>query len=152
MAQNVMQRARDVVQSGQLDSIHLAKKRYAQLMDPVCRDHCLTKNELNVLLFLFNNPNLDRAADIVNLRQISKSHVSLSVANLEQRGLLYRVFDPDDRRTAHLKLTEAALPIVQEGSRLQQEFFGRVFAGLSEEELILWHSILDRVCSNIRSL
>lgn len=152
MAQDVLLRARDVVQSGQLDTLQLAKKRYAQLMDPVCRDCDLTKNELDVLLFLYNNPSLDRAADIVNLRQISKSHVSLSVTNLEQRGLLYRVFDPEDRRSVHLKLTEAALPIVQEGRRLQQEFFGRVFDGLSEKELTLWRSILDRVCSNIQSM
>lgn len=152
MAQNVLLRARDVVQSGQLDTIQLAKKKYAQLLDPVCRSYDLTKNEIDVLLFLANNPSLDRAADIVNLRQISKSHVSLSVSNLEQRGLLYRVFDPDDRRTAHLKLKEAALPIAREGNRIQQDFFDRIFAGLSDEEFAFWRSILDRVCSNIQSM
>ncbi len=152
MAQDVLLRARDVMKSGQLDTVQLAKKRYAQLLEPVCREFDVTKNELDVLLFLANNPGLDRAADIVNLRQISKSHVSLSVANLEQRGLLYRVYDPEDRRTAHLKLTEAALSITREGNRLQQEFFSRVFAGLTDEEFALWRSILDRVCSNIKNM
>ena len=85
MAQDIMTRARDVIQSGQLDTIQLAKKRYAQLLDPLCDTWDLNKTEVDILLFLANNPGLDRAADIVRIRQITKSHVSLSVSNLEQR-------------------------------------------------------------------
>ena len=152
MAQDIMTRARDVIQSGQLDTIQLAKKRYAQLLDPLCDTWDLNKTEVDILLFLANNPGLDRAADIVRIRQITKSHVSLSVSNLEQRGFVYRTFDPEDRRTAHLKLREEALPVIREGNRIQQEFFSRIFAGLSEEELAFWRSILDRVCRNIQSM
>lgn len=152
MAQDIMTRARDVIQSGQLDTIQLAKKRYAQLLDPLCDTWDLNKTEVDILLFLANNPGLDRAADIVRIRQITKSHVSLSVSNLEQRGFVYRTFDPEDRRTAHLKLREEALPVIREGNRIQQEFFDRIFAGLSEEEFALWRSILDRVCQNIQSM
>ena len=152
MAQDIITRARDVIQSGQLDTIQLAKKRYAQLLDPLCNTWGLTKTEVDILLFLANNPGLDRAADIVRIRQITKSHVSLSVSNLEQRGFVYRTFDPEDRRTAHLKLREEALPVIREGNRIQQEFLGRIFAGLSEEELAFWRSILDRVCRNIQSM
>ena len=152
MAQDIITRARDVIQSGQLDTIQLAKKRYAQLLDPLCNTWGLTKTEVDILLFLANNPGLDRAADIVRIRQITKSHVSLSVSNLEQRGFVYRTFDPEDRRTAHLKLREEALPVIREGNRIQQEFFSRIFAGLSEEEFAFWRSILDRVCLNIQSM
>ena len=152
MGHNVLLHARDIMESGQLDTIQLSKKKYALLLEPLCRRWELTRNELDVLLFLGNNPSFDRAADIVSIRQIAKSHVSLSVGSLEQRGLLYRVYDPEDRRTAHLKLTEAALPIVQAGNQLQQEFFSRIFAGLTEEEFRVWRSILDKVCCNIRNL
>ena len=152
MAPDVLNDAREVIQSGSLDTIQLAKKKYAQLLDPLCRRWDLTKTEIDVLLFLANNPTFDRAADIVTLRQITKSHVSVSVTNLEQRGLLYRVFDPADRRTAHLKLTDAALPITAEGNRIQQAFFSRIFAGLSPEEFAFWRTILDKVCRNIQSM
>lgn len=152
MSRNVLGRAQEVIRTGQLDTIQMAKKRYSQLQEPVCQRYGINKTEMDVLLFLANNPGLDRAADIVNLRQITKSHVSLSVSNLEQRGLLYRVFDPEDRRTAHLKLTEAALPIVREGGRIQQQYFDRIFAGLTDEEFAFWRSILDKVCSNIQSM
>lgn len=152
MSQNVLLRARDVIRSGSLDTVQLAKKKYSLLLEPVCRRWELTRNELDVLLFLANNPDFDRAADIVSLRQISKSHVSLSVSNLEQRGLLYREYDPEDRRTAHLKLTEEALAITREGNRIQQDYFNRVFAGLTEEEFALWRAILEKVCRNIQTM
>lgn len=149
---DILKQAKDVIQTGRLDIIQLAKKRYAQLLEPLCDAWTLTKTEVDVLLFLANNPGLDRAADIVRVRQITKSHVSLSVSNLEQQGFLTREFDPEDRRTAHLTLTEAALPIVREGNRIQQEFFNCIFAGLTDEEIAFWRAILDKVCSNIQSM
>ena len=85
------------------DSLHQAQKAYARILEPVCVQWNTTRNELDILLFLFNNPGLDRAADIVNHRGITKSHVSLSVATLEARGLLLRRADPADKRIIHLR-------------------------------------------------
>ena len=42
-----------------------AQKSYSRLMEPVCKKWDLTHNELDVLLFLANNPEQNRAADIV---------------------------------------------------------------------------------------
>ena len=55
-----------------------AQKSYSRLMEPVCKKWDLTHNELDVLLFLANNPEQNRAADIVRGRGMSKGHVSLS--------------------------------------------------------------------------
>ena len=66
------------------------QKNYARQLEPVCRQWKVTGNELTVLLFLSNNPGYDRAADIVERRGMTKSHVSLSVGTLEHRGLLRR--------------------------------------------------------------
>ena len=81
-----------------LDNIQLSKKKYAAMLEPLCRRHDLTRNELDILLFLANNPEYDRAADIVAIRRIAKSHVSLSVSSLEKRHLLLREFLESDRR------------------------------------------------------
>ena len=40
-----------------------AQKSYSRLMEPVCKKWDLTHNELDVLLFLANNPEQNRAAD-----------------------------------------------------------------------------------------
>ena len=38
------------------DSTLRAKKKYSQLLEPICEEHNLTRNELDVMLFLVNNP------------------------------------------------------------------------------------------------
>ena len=141
-----------VLSMGYMDSSQRSKKIYAAMLEPLCRRYDLTRNELDILLFLANNPGYDRAADIVSVRRIAKSHVSLSVGNLEKRQLLIRAYEEGDRRAAHLKLTEAAQPIVRAGQHLQKEFFTRMFAGLTRQELEQWGEVLTKICRNIDSM
>lgn len=140
------------IQPDYFDNMLRAKKGYAKVLEPICRAWELTRNELDVLLFLANNPGYDRAADIVTRRGIAKSHVSLSVGNLESRGLLVRRIDAEDRRTVHLELTQAALEIAGAGRKAQTAFFSRIFAGLTREETEQWKSILEKVSHNIEQL
>jgi len=104
------------------------------------------------LLFLQNHPQYDRATDIVTYRGITKSHVSISAANLESRGFLTRKFDRADRRTAHLVLTEQGRDIATEARKYQTRFFSALFQGVTEEEFALWGRITERVQNNIRNL
>ena len=134
------------------DMLSMAQKNYGKLLSPLCREEELTRNELDVLLFLYNNPGYDRAADIVAHRGIAKSHASLSVANLEQRQLLWRNFDPSDRRTAHLVLTDAGEKIAMRARNLQEEFFSALYQGVTEEEFAVWKRFTARVYGNIRQL
>ncbi len=134
------------------ETLQRSKKSYGRLLEPVCQKWKLTRNELDVLLFLANNPEYDRAADIVERRGIAKSHVSLAVTRLLQRGLLSRSFAPADRRAAHLKLTEAAAQAVDEGRQAQRSFFEQIFAGLTPEELERWRQTVEKVSKNIEAM
>ena len=129
-----------------------AKKKYAHALQPVCEKWDLTKNELDVLVFLYNNPAYDRAADIVARRGMTKSHVSMSLANLQSRGMVMARADDRDRRAVRLTLSEAGREIAEQGRSIQDRFFGAVFSGLSREDLHLWQAMVDRVCDNINSL
>ena len=134
------------------DIMGMAKKSYGKLLTPICKKWNLTRNEMDVLLFLHNNPQYDRAADIVAYRGIAKSHVSLSVSHLESRGFLVRRFDKADRRTAHLELTEQGCDIAREAREIQLSFFSALYQGVTEEEFALWGEITAKVCDNIRRL
>ena len=134
------------------DAMLRAKKGYSRILDPICKQWGITRNELDVMLFLANNPGYDRAADIVSRRGLAKSHVSLSVGNLESRGLLTRRMDPEDRRTVHLKLTEQALEIARQGREAQVGFFSSVYAGLTAEEVEVWQGIMLKLVQNIRDM
>ena len=135
-----------------LDIMTKAQKHYGKHLEPVCKKWELTRNEMDVLLFLHNNPQFDRAADIVNHRGIAKSHVSLSVNDLEVRGFLIRHFEPTDRRTAHLSLTEQGQAVAKEGCQAQHRFFSELYAGITEDEFSRWKIITQKVCRNIENM
>jgi len=134
------------------DIMTQAQKGYARYLEPVCREWGLTRNELDVILFLANNPALDRAVDIVTRRGLSKSHVSLSVSTLESKGLLLRQEDETDRRTVHLKLTPQAFRAAEAGREAQRVFFDRIHAGISPQEIAVWRSMGEKISENIKRL
>ncbi len=129
-----------------------ARKGYARIMDPICSQWDLTRNELDVILFLYNNPEFDRAADVALRRGMAKSHVSLSVASLEAKGLLRRRADPADRRTVHLELLGDANHIADQGRAAQTDFFTKLYAGLTSEEIAVWSRVTEKVSKNIAQL
>lgn len=134
------------------DIMARAQKGYARLLDPICKKHDLTRNELDVMLFLANNPEFDRAVDIVNNRGLSKSHVSLSISALEEKKLLLRISDPTDKRTVHLKLTEQARKIAESGQIAQKRFFTYLHQGVSQEQIDMMIDFARKVNENIRNI
>ena len=134
------------------ESLLRARKGYSRIMDPICQQWDLTRNELDVILFLYNNPDRDRASDIATHRGMAKSHVSLSVTTLEDKGLLRRRTDPADRRTVHLELVGDAEYIASQGREAQKVFFSRIYAGLTAGEIQTWTRIIEKVNDNIANL
>ena len=134
------------------DTMARAQKGYARLLEPICKKWELTRNELDVMLFLANNPDFDRAVDIVTNRGLAKSHVSMSVASLEERGLLERVPDPNDRRTVHLKLTEKSKEITDVACGRQKQFMNYLHQGVTEEQLEMMRMFAERVYENIQNI
>lgn len=134
------------------DTMAKAQKGYARLLDPICKKWNLTRNELDVMLFLYNNPEFDRAVDIVNNRGLSKSHVSLSISSLENKQLLVRKDDPSDRRTIHLQLTERGKEIAQTGRMAQKRFFSYLHQGVTQEQIDLMIDFSRKVAENIKNI
>ena len=134
------------------DILAKSQKVYTRQLEPVCKKWDISRSELDVLLFLYNNPSFDRAADIVAHRGMAKSHVSLSVANLCDLGLLARRESPVDRRTTHLALTDRGRDIAAEGREAQKDFFALLYRDIPEEELRYWEKITEKVYENIENL
>lgn len=90
---------------------------------PVCSKYNMTTAELDVLLFLANNPEFDRATDIVEKRYIVKSQVSTSINLLEKKGYLNRTYKENDRKTIHLVINDLAQNVIKDGQNAQELFF-----------------------------
>ena len=63
-------------------------KFHDECIQCICEQYGLTKMEATIITFLKNNPGLDTAADMAELRALSKSHISQAVESLCQKGLL----------------------------------------------------------------
>ena len=125
------------------------RKLYCSLFTPVLERRGLTQLEMDILLFLANNPEYDTARDIVEKRHLAKSHVSVGIDALAGRGLLARQMREGNRKTIHLILTEAAAPIVEEGRAVQRQYGETLLAGFTEEEREDLFRLLDRIGENV---
>ena len=98
---------------------------YDSMLKPVCSRYGLVPIEATIISFLFNHPGRDTAADLVELRMLSKSNVSQAVESLIQKSLLQRRQDTADRRRIHLLLTAEAAPITAEIEKVRASFHKR---------------------------
>lgn len=127
----------------------LGEQAYSRVIEPICEKHGMTYAELTVLLFLANNPSLDTASDVVKCRNLAKSHVSVSVRSLEERGFLTKEYRGGNRRSAHLCLTEQAAEIIKDGRSAQESFRELLFEGVSEDERAVMDKILQKIDHNV---
>ena len=121
---------------------------YTAAMQPLCRREGLAPNGVDILLFLANNPALNTARDIVQLRALAKSHVCMSVDALARRGFLAQQTDEKDKRRVRLFVTKAGQPAARAGQAAQQAFFARLHAGVTAEEFGVLRTVLGKMLQN----
>ena len=120
---------------------------YDKMLKRVCTEHELTVVEADIISFLQNNPEKDTAADIVELRGLSKGAVSKAVECLIQKSLLERI--PDTRKI-HLKIMPAAGPVTESINEVREEFVDTVLEGFTKEELEMQNQFLGRLFENTK--
>lgn len=119
-------------------------------MEPVAARHGITRIELDILLFLANNPGFDTAADIVRRRRLTKSHVSGAVHSLAVHGYLERSFDAGNRKSVHLRCRETAGGIIRDGQTAQRKFVNQIFLGFTREEKRETVRLFEKVVRNLQ--
>ena len=120
-----------------------------RMMTETARNQGVTKPEMDVLLFLYNNPQYDKAADVSELRFLAKSYVSKAVDLLQKRGYLQVQNDEKDRRVMRLKLMPAADPLIAAGHETRERFLKILFEGVSQKELQTMQKIHQKMMENL---
>lgn len=121
---------------------------YETLTRSLCDQYDLTQLEYDILMFLYNNPQYNTAADIVKVRKSTKSHVSTSLKFLEDKGLVEKKQSEDNKKHIEIVLLDSAQQIVQAGLNVQKEFVKNMFRGFTEEEMVMCKSVFNRICNN----
>ena len=121
---------------------------YELLSSKVCDEYGLTQMQYDILMFLYNNPQHNTAADIVKIRKSTKSHVSTSLKGLEDRELIKRLQSVENKKHIEIVLLEKAMPIIEDGIKAQKDFASNVLSGLTNEEKRICISVFDKICRN----
>ena len=116
------------------------KKFYTSQFDNAAARYGLNQLEIDVLLFLHNNPDCRTASDICRYRGLAKSNVSKAVERLRSLGLLTVSPAADNRRQRVLGFTDAAAPLAEELYAIQQASTAAVTADLTPAE---WQAMQD---------
>lgn len=127
-----------------------SKLVYLKFMGIVGQKYNLSANECSVILFLYRNPELNTARDIVQYRMLAKSNVSTAIDSLKKKNLLDVQPDPNSRRTQRLFLLEKATPIAIALFNQQIEFKKCFENGLTEDELDSFNTLVDKIHKNMK--
>lgn len=132
------------------EHIFSGQSLYERTVMPVCRKFGLTYMEFTVLMFLANNPQHDTAAQIVKIRRLTKSHVSVSLKALQERGLVKGFYAPGNKKRLHLVMTEQAMPVVEAGVAAQKEFGDKLIRGFTPEEVAQLQFLTEKLHENMK--
>lgn len=132
-----------------IEFFQLGDELYKETMMPICEKHNITYMELTIILFLGNNPKLDKACDIVEKRHIAKSHASSTIKSLMDKQLIKGECLENDRRSIHLKLLSSASKILKDGQKAQRDFLDIYTNNLSKKEIEVFKDILDKMENNL---
>lgn len=131
-----------------LVSVNSVKKLHENMLRSICAENDLNYSEAAVICFLFNNPEKDTAADIVELRKLSKTSVSQAVESLQKRNFLVCKRDEKDRRRIHLALSEDAVPVIKSLDEAQKNFYAEIFNGFTDKEIRQFRKINAQIAKN----
>lgn len=136
------------------ENLLVLQNRMTKFFDQYCieavKEYGFTPNEVIVLMFLANNAPLDSACDLIKYRKMSKSLVAKSVSSLIQRGLISSYVDETDHRLIHLRLNPESSEIIDRLQNARQKFLKLMYQGISEEELNIYASIVERIIQNLK--
>lgn len=125
-----------------------------KLSNPILAPYELTHSQYKILKFLCQNQNQPiRQTDIEKLFSMTNPTVTGILQNLEKKGLVVRIQNPDDKRSKLLMLTERAAPMKDELKLIGESLERQVTENLTEEEkgqlIALLNKILKNECQKI---
>lgn len=118
---------------------------YSAAIESAARRSGITKQEADVLIFFFNNPDYTLASDAVKMRGFSKAYASKAIEQLLENGLIEISCDGEDRRMQRIKITGKGGIIAKSVSMAQQKYYEGLIKELTPEERFILNNIFDKI-------
>lgn len=123
-------------------------KRLVEHMD--MQDY--SPSEIDILIFLYNNENINTSKELGVCLNISKSLVCRSVDSLLKRNLLIAKEDGNDRRIQRLSIAPNANFLIERIEMCQKEFAKAMIEGITKEELEIVDKTLNQMNENLEKI
>ena len=122
---------------------------YSEAIESAAKRSGITKQEADVLVFFFNNPDYTLASDAVKMRGFSKAYASKAIEQLLGNGLIEIACDGEDRRMQRIKITGKGGIIAKSVSMAQQKFYERLVSDLTPEERFILENIFNKIYNTL---
>lgn len=137
----------DTLVTSIIKSTRRVRNLYDAAMSRAAHQCGITRPEADVLLFLYNNPTLNTARDIVYYRGFSKAYVSKAVDPLIRHGMITMATDPSDRRRQLLSIS-GGIDIAAKLRAAQSEFMNGLTKDIPKSELDCFMAVSEAMCKN----
>lgn len=131
---------------------HDTLNAYNKMCEPILHEFDIPQVSFDILMFLKNNPELCTAQQISEFRNIKKNLVSVHVNKLVDAGYLQRGTVAGDRRKILLSCTDKALPILEAGLKMQQNFNQKLTQDIPEEHMSIYKEIIESMAMNAQQM
>ena len=136
----------DLTVEGIVDRINGLSRRIKRMMDETLTERSLTWGEWKVLGLLRRSPGYRRSPGFLAVHaELSSGAMTNRLDNLEKRGLIRRLPDPNDRRGIHVELTEAGSKAYEESTAAQAAKEALVASALTDREKNELNNLLRRL-------
>src|SRR5262245_18076461 len=136
----------DLTVEGIVDRINGLSRRIKRLMDERLTERDLTWCEWMVLGLLRRSPGQRRSHGYLAVpAELSSGAMTNRLDNLEKRGLIRRLPDPNDRRGVQVELTDAGSKAYEESTAAQAAKEGLIASALNTKEKDDLNSLLRRL-------
>lgn len=94
---------------------------------------------------------IDTAGQIARRMGVSRSLMSKAVDHLVRGGWIETKPDQNDRRMVHLVLLPKAEPAVKRCRELKHEYYEKMCAGVSPEDMQVFHRVIEQMRRNLEN-
>ena len=103
---------------------------------------------LDILANVYRYPGISQQ-DLANKLLVGRSNLSMLLPQLEQRGLVDRQTDADDRRVLRLKLTSKGEALTENALTIQNEVINKSMSASSAEECEMVGDVMRRMLEKL---
>lgn len=101
-----------------------------------------------ILFVLWEKDNIP-ISELSEKTGLAKTTLTSMLDRLERSGHITREFDPADRRTVRIRLTESALSLRGKYDEVSEEMNDIFYGGFDEDEILAFEAALGKILENL---